>query len=115
MPSYVPIVPTDDWLLIAPIDDCGMDELRRSSRYRIALWFTRLCCVWLLLLFVAMYVYNALAVSTQVFVLTLVLVGCTIVLRVRAGVPTIRPSKWDAPARHRWRQFDRDVFWLPRR
>ncbi len=108
-------MPTDDWLLITPIDDYGMGELRRSSRYRVALWFTRLCCVWLLLLSVALWLHETLAVSTPVFVLTLVLVGFTIVLRVRAGVPTIRPSKWDAPARYRWRQFDRDVFWLPRR
>jgi hypothetical protein len=116
----LPIVPTDDWLLIAPTDayDNGMGELRRSVRYRTALWFERLGGVLALLLLIFSFRYRAIAVSTPVLAVLafiLILAGCSIVLRHRAGVPVIRPSKWNAPARYRWRQFHRDVFWLPRR
>lgn len=116
----LPIAPTDDWLLIAPTDanDYGMGELRRSARYRTALWFERLGGVLALLWLIFSFSYRAQAVSTPVLVVLafiLVLAGCSIVLRHRASVPVIRPSKWNAPARYRWRQFNRDVFWLPRR
>jgi hypothetical protein len=111
----LPNVSTDDWLLIVPTDDYGMGDLRRSPRYRNALWFDRLgwvCApVWLILLFT----HHAIALSIPVLALILVLARCSIVLRRRAGVPSMRPSKSDAPARYRWRQYRRDVFWLRRR
>jgi hypothetical protein len=111
----LPIVPTDDWLLIVPTDDNGMDELRRRLMYRIAVWFDRLCCVWLLLWFIGLLMHAPGRVIFVVLLCGLVTAGSSIVLKCRAGVPTVRPSKWNAPARERWRQFNRDVLWLPRR
>lgn len=107
-------VPSDDWLLIVPTDayDYGMAELRRSPRYRTALWFERLCWALVLPAFVVLVTNHATAVILAV---AIVLAVPGIVLRHRAGVPVVRPSKWNAPARYRWRQFNRDVCWLPRR
>jgi hypothetical protein len=109
-------VSADNWLFIAPTDDdFGMGELRRSPRYRTALWFERLGWVLAPLWFIVLFTHHAIAVSIPVLALVVVLSGSSIVLRRRAGVPILRPSKWNAPARYRWRQFRRDVFWLPRR
>ncbi len=84
--------------------------------YRIALWFDRLCCVWLLLWLVVLLMHAPGRVIFVVLFCGLVMAGSSIVLRRRAGVPALRPSTWNAPAaRERWRQFNRDVFWLRRR
>jgi hypothetical protein len=109
----LPSVPTYDW--IVPTDDYGMDELRRSPRYRIALWFDRLGWVFAPFWFIVLFTHHAIAVSIPVVALILLLAESSVVLRRRAGVPSMRPSKWNTPARYRWRQFRRDVFWLRRR
>lgn len=109
----MPNVPTDNRLLIAPTDEYGMDELRRSPGYRTALWFDRMGWLLLPLWFVVLFAYRSIAVATPV--LAFGLVGAAIVLRRRAGVPSIRPNKRNALALYRWRQYRRDVYWLPRR
>jgi hypothetical protein len=111
----VPNVPTDDRLLIAPTDDYGMDELRRSPWYRTALWFDRMGYVFVVLWLVAVFAYESIAVSILIFAVGLVLEGAVLVLRRRAGVPSIRPRTLNAAALYRWRQYRRDVYWLPRR
>jgi hypothetical protein len=108
----VPSVPTDNSLLTAPTDEYGIDELRRSTRYRTALWFDRMGWVSLPLWFVVLFAYESIAAATPV--LAFGLVGAAIVLRRRAGVPPIRPSKRNALALYRWRQYRRDVYWLSR-
>ena len=111
----MPNVPTDDGLLIAPTDDYGVAELRRSGRYRTALWFDRMGYVLVLLWFVVLFAYESFAVATPVLVLSLVLEGAVLILRRRAGVPSIRPRNLNAQALYRWRQYRRDLYWLPRR
>lgn len=114
----MPNVTTDDGLLIAPTDDYGMDELRRSPRYRAALWFDRIAYVLLLLWLVVLFAYDSIALAIPflaILAVCLVLEGATLVLRRRAGVPSIRPRNQNAQAVYRWRQYRRDVYWLPRR
>ncbi len=111
----MPNVTTDDGLLIAPTDDHGMDELRRSPRYRAALWFARMGYVFLVVWLIVWFAHRSIAVSIPVLTLSLVLGAVGLVLRRRAGVPVIRPMKPDASALYRWRQYRRDVRWRPRR
>ena len=109
----MPNVPTDNRLLIAPTDDYGMDALRRSPDYRTALWFDRMGWLLLPLWFVVLFAHQSLAPATPV--LAFGLVGAAIVLRRRAGVPSIRPSKRNTLALYRWRQYRGDVYGLSRR
>ena len=77
------------------------------------MWFDRMGWLLLLLWLVVLFAYRSIAVATPV--LAFGLVGAAIVLRRRAGVPSIRPNKRNALALYRWRQYRRDVYGSPRR
>ena len=98
-----------------PISTSDAEEMRRSSAYPAALWSARLAYLWLFVSLAVVWIPHTSRVLFVLWLAGLVSLLSSLMLFRRAGVPIARPGRSNVQARRRYRQFWRDVLWLPRR